>query len=73
MDLLLAICVLQYLYLREVPIFADSAIKRRWYVKGEGWQIDEFTVDFRVGRNDDCKSVRESEISTDRIWLVTFL
>ncbi|HEV7317847.1 MAG TPA: SRPBCC family protein [Ensifer sp.] len=29
--------------------FADAAIKRRWFVEGEGWTIDEFTSDFTVG------------------------
>lgn len=29
--------------------WADPAIKRRWFVEGEGWQIDEFAVDFKAG------------------------
>ncbi|HEV7309237.1 SRPBCC domain-containing protein [Ensifer sp.] len=29
--------------------FADAAIKRRWFVEGEGWTIDAFTSDFSVG------------------------
>ena len=29
--------------------FADKASKRRWFVEGEGWQIDSFEMDFRVG------------------------
>ncbi len=29
--------------------FADKASKRRWFVEGEGWQIDGFEMDFRVG------------------------
>ncbi|WP_119302762.1 SRPBCC family protein [Dongia deserti] len=29
--------------------FADPAIKRRWYVEGEGWQVEEFTGEFKVG------------------------
>jgi uncharacterized protein YndB with AHSA1/START domain len=29
--------------------FADKASKRRWFVDGEGWQIDSFEMDFRVG------------------------
>ena len=28
---------------------ADQAMKRRWLAEGEGWQVFEFTVDFRVG------------------------
>lgn len=29
--------------------FADPAIKRRWFAEGEGWAVEEFTVDFKVG------------------------
>jgi len=29
--------------------FADPAMKRRWFAEGEGWQVEEFTVDFKVG------------------------
>ena len=29
--------------------FADKASKRRWFVEGEGWEIDSFEMDFRVG------------------------
>ena len=29
--------------------FADPAIKRRWFAEGEGWEIDEFVADFKVG------------------------
>jgi uncharacterized protein YndB with AHSA1/START domain len=29
--------------------FADPAIKRRWFVEGEGWDVEEFTTDFTVG------------------------
>ena len=29
--------------------FADPAIKRRWFVEGEGWEVDEFTGEFKVG------------------------
>lgn len=29
--------------------FADPAIKRRWFVEGEGWEVEEFTADFKVG------------------------
>ena len=34
---------------RVFHAFADEATKRRWFVEGEGWEIEEFTVDFRVG------------------------
>ncbi len=34
---------------RVFKAFADPAVKRRWFVEGEGWEVEEFTVDFRVG------------------------
>ena len=32
--------------------FADKATKRRWLIEGEGWEVYEFTADFRVGGSD---------------------
>ena len=32
--------------------FADKATKRRWLIDGEGWEVYEFTSDFRVGGSD---------------------
>jgi uncharacterized protein YndB with AHSA1/START domain len=29
--------------------FSNQATKRRWFAEGEGWEVDEFTLDFRVG------------------------
>jgi len=29
--------------------FADPEIKRRWFADGEGWAVEEFTVEFKVG------------------------
>ena len=29
--------------------WADPAIKRRWFAEGEGWEVDEYTVDFKIG------------------------
>ena len=29
--------------------FADPAIKRRWFVEGEGWEVEEFAGEFKVG------------------------
>lgn len=34
---------------RVFAAFANQATKRRWYVEGEGFEIDEYTMDFRVG------------------------
>jgi len=29
--------------------FSDAERKRRWFAEGEGWQVDEFSADFRIG------------------------
>ena len=29
--------------------FAETEAKRRWFVEGEGWEILDYTADFRVG------------------------
>lgn len=34
---------------RVFAAFANEGTKRRWFVEGEGWEVDEFTTDFRVG------------------------
>ena len=34
---------------RVFAAFADAERKRRWFVEGEGWIVDEFVLDFRVG------------------------
>lgn len=34
---------------RVFRAFADPAIKRRWFVEGEGWEIEEYQSDFRIG------------------------
>jgi uncharacterized protein YndB with AHSA1/START domain len=34
---------------RVFSAFADRAAKRRWFAEGEGWEVEEFTSDFRVG------------------------
>ena len=34
---------------RVFGAFSDPVIKRRWFAEGEGWEVDEFTVDFREG------------------------
>lgn len=34
---------------RVFAAFSNPAIKRRWFAEGEGWQIDAFDADFRVG------------------------
>ena len=34
---------------RVFKAHADPAAKRRWFVEGEGWEVEEYTLDFRVG------------------------
>ena len=34
---------------RVFAAFSNQETKRRWFAEGEGWEVDEFTVDFRVG------------------------
>lgn len=34
---------------RVFAAFSDTAIRRRWFVEGEGWTVDEFRADFREG------------------------
>lgn len=29
--------------------FSEPEQKRRWFAEGEGWTVDEYTMDFRVG------------------------
>jgi uncharacterized protein YndB with AHSA1/START domain len=29
--------------------FANPATKRRWFAEGDGWEVFEFTLDFRTG------------------------
>ena len=34
---------------RVFAAFADAGTKRRWFAEGPGFDVDEFTLDFRVG------------------------
>lgn len=35
--------------------FATKATRRRWFVEGDGWEVFEFTFDFRVGGNETSR------------------
>jgi uncharacterized protein YndB with AHSA1/START domain len=35
--------------LKVFAAFATQSTGRRWFVEGEGWEVFEFTFDFRVG------------------------
>lgn len=34
---------------RVFRAFADPAFKRRWFLEGEGWEVEEYVSEFRVG------------------------
>src|SRR5688572_8149868 len=34
---------------RVFAAHADPAIKRKWFVEGDGWEIESYDCDFRVG------------------------
>jgi uncharacterized protein YndB with AHSA1/START domain len=34
---------------RVFRAFADPVARRRWMVEGEGWEVEEYQADFRVG------------------------
>src|SRR5262245_31606162 len=34
---------------RVFAAFSNQATKRRWFAEGEGWEVHEFSLDFRVG------------------------
>ena len=34
---------------RVFAAFEDLPTKRRWMIEGEGWEVDEYRMDFRVG------------------------
>jgi uncharacterized protein YndB with AHSA1/START domain len=40
---------------RVFAAWADEATKRRWFAEGEGWEIETFTLDFRVGGRDTSR------------------
>ena len=39
---------------RVFSAFANQETKRRWFAEGEGWEMEEFTSDFRVGGREFC-------------------
>jgi uncharacterized protein YndB with AHSA1/START domain len=45
---------------RVFAAFADPAKKRRWYAEGEGTDLEEFKMDFRVGgAESSCRRFKE--------------
>lgn len=51
--------------------FSDSERKRRWFAEGEGWHVDEFSADFRVGGHERSRfRYRDGpQISNDTTYL----
>ena len=39
---------------RVFAAFSDPAKKRRWFAEGEGFEIQKFEMDFRVGGREHC-------------------
>jgi uncharacterized protein YndB with AHSA1/START domain len=40
---------------RVFAAFANPATKRRWFAEGKGSEVDEFTIDFRVGGREQSR------------------
>ena len=40
---------------RVFGAFADPASKRRWFAEGEGFEVEEFEMDFRVGGREHAR------------------
>ncbi|MBZ5524040.1 MAG: SRPBCC family protein [Acidobacteriia bacterium] len=40
---------------RVFAAFSDPAKKRRWFAEGEGFQVEEFTMDFRAGGSERAR------------------
>ncbi|WP_432286899.1 SRPBCC family protein [Aminobacter sp. BA135] len=51
--------------------FSDAERKRRWFAEGEGWEVDEFSLDFRVGGLERSRFRFQGgpEISNDTTYL----
>lgn len=50
--------------------FADPVKKRRWFVEGEGWEIDRYEIDFRVGGREHgtFRFKNGPEVSNDTLY-----
>jgi uncharacterized protein YndB with AHSA1/START domain len=40
---------------RVFAAFSDPATKRRWFAEGEGWEVEEYSLDFRVGGSERAR------------------
>jgi uncharacterized protein YndB with AHSA1/START domain len=54
---------------RVYRAFEDPNLKRKWFAEGEGWEVDEFTVDFRVGGREYSRfRFQGNEITNDTTY-----
>lgn len=55
---------------RVFHAFADPAKKRRWFAEGEGWEVFEYVLDFRVGGAETSRFAYQGgpEIRNDTIF-----
>ena len=56
---------------RVFAAFSNQQTKRRWFVEGEGWQIDEFSMDFRVGGQEISRFRKKggAQMGNDTVYL----
>lgn len=56
---------------RVFAAFSNQETKRRWFAEGEGWEVDEFTVDFRVGGHEVSRFRFQGgvPVSNDTVYL----
>ena len=56
---------------RVFAAFSNQATKRRWFIEGEGWEIDEFSMDFRVSGHEVSRFRFEggAAIRNDTVYL----
>lgn len=40
---------------RVFHAFADPATKRRWFAEGEGWTVEHYALDFRIGGSETAR------------------
>ena len=52
---------------RVFAAFSDPVKKRRWFGGGEGSEVDEFEMDFRVGGT-EMLTTRRTELRRFRVW-----
>ena len=55
---------------RVFMAFSDTKAKRRWFAEGEGWEIEAFDADFRVGGQEKSRFRFKGgpQISNDTVY-----